>query len=85
MANRRGFQKKRPKIEKRKQRDERKEAGCRQRGGYERNAKECNIQTHNPVYEGHSRPQDGRGQQSTVPLLQYLSICQPHSVGMQRH
>jgi hypothetical protein len=28
-----------------------------------------NIHTQNWVYEGHPRPQDGRGQQSTMPLL----------------
>jgi hypothetical protein len=48
-------------MEKRKQRDERKEAGRRNKGGYEKNAKERasgNVQTHNRVYEGHPRPQD---------------------------
>jgi hypothetical protein len=40
MANRRGFQKERPKMEKRKQLDERKEARLRQKKGYETNAKE---------------------------------------------
>jgi hypothetical protein len=40
MADRRGFQKKRLKMEKRKQRNERKEAGSRQKRGYESNAKE---------------------------------------------
>jgi hypothetical protein len=74
-------------MEKRKQQDERKETGGRQKGGYKRNAKERasgNIQTQNRVYEGHPRPQDGRGQQSTVPLLQYISIRRPHTVRMQR-
>jgi hypothetical protein len=49
---RRGFQKERPKMEKRKKQDEREEAGRRQKGGYERNAKERasgNIQTQNQV------------------------------------
>jgi hypothetical protein len=32
------------------------------------------MQTQNRVYKGHSRPQDGRGQQSTMPLLYHLSI-----------
>jgi ribonuclease HI len=40
MADRRGFQKERPKMEKRKQRDEKNEAERRQKGGYESNAKE---------------------------------------------
>jgi hypothetical protein len=40
MADRRGFQKERPKMEKRKQRDERKEAKRRQTEGYEMIAKE---------------------------------------------
>jgi hypothetical protein len=59
MADRRGFQKERSKTEKRKQRDEIKEAGRRQKGGYERNAKERasgNIPTQNRVYEGHTAP-----------------------------
>jgi hypothetical protein len=43
MVDRRGLKKKRPKIEKRKQRDERKEAGCRHKGGYKRNAKKRAI------------------------------------------
>jgi hypothetical protein len=46
-------------MEKRKQRDERKEAGRRQKGGYKRNAKEIassNIQTQNRVYEDHHGP-----------------------------
>jgi hypothetical protein len=80
MAHRRGLPKERPKIEKRKQRDKRKE------GGYERIAKEIasgNIQTQNRVYKAHTRPQDGSGQQSTMPLLQHLSIRRPHTVGMQ--
>jgi hypothetical protein len=56
MTDRRGFQKERPKIEKWKQRDERKEAGRRQKGGYERAS--GNIQTlnrratHGPKMEG---------------------------------
>jgi hypothetical protein len=49
IADRRGFQKERPKMEKRKQRDERREAGRRQEGGYERNA-------HGPKTEGVSNP-----------------------------
>jgi hypothetical protein len=58
-------------TEERKQRDERKDTGRRQKEGYERKAKERssgNIQTQNRVYEGHPRPQDGSGQQSTIPL-----------------
>jgi hypothetical protein len=50
MTDRREFQKERPRMKKRKQRDERKEAGRRQTRGYERNAKERasgNIQTQN--------------------------------------
>jgi hypothetical protein len=50
MVDRRELQKKRPKMEQRKQRDERKE--------YERIRKVCqekSIQTQNWVYEGHSR------------------------------
>jgi hypothetical protein len=46
-------------MEKRKQRDEIKEAERRQKGIYKRNAKERasdNIQTQNRLYEGHSRP-----------------------------
>jgi hypothetical protein len=39
MVERRGLPKKRPKMEKRKQRDEIKETGRRQKGGYKRNAK----------------------------------------------
>jgi ribonuclease HI len=35
--------------------------------------------------EGHSQTQDGRGQQSTMPLLQHLSIRRPHTVRMQRN
>jgi hypothetical protein len=75
-------------MEKRKQRDEIKEAERRQKGRYKRNAKERasdNIQTQNRLYEGHSRPQDGRGQQSIMPLLQHPSIRRPHTVGMQRN
>jgi hypothetical protein len=52
----------------------------------ERNAKERasgNIQTPNRIYEGHPRPQDGRGWQSTMP--QHRSIRPPHTVGMQRN
>jgi hypothetical protein len=56
-------------MEKRKQRDERKETGRRQKVGYERKEQVAYIQTQNRVYEGHPRPQDGRGQQSTLPLL----------------
>jgi hypothetical protein len=62
MADRRRFQKERPKIEKRKQRDERKEIGRRQKGGYERNANKRasgNIQTQNWVKEGHHGPKIG--------------------------
>jgi hypothetical protein len=73
---------------KQKQRDERKEAGRRQKGGYKRNAKERgsgNIQTLNRIYEGHSRPQDGRGWQSTMPLLQDRSFCRPHTVRMPKN
>jgi hypothetical protein len=44
-----------------------------------------NIQTQIRVYEYHARPQDGRGQQSTIPLLQHPSIRRPHTVGMQRN
>jgi hypothetical protein len=44
-----------------------------------------NIQTQNRVYEGHPRPQYGRDKQSTMPLLQHLSIRRPHTVGMQRN
>jgi hypothetical protein len=75
-------------MEKRKQKDERKETGRRQKGGYKRNAKERasgNIQTQNRVNEGHPRPQDGRDWQSTMPLLQHRSIRRPHTVGMQRN
>jgi hypothetical protein len=67
--------------------DERKEARRRQKGGYKRNAKgknKCTIQTQNRVYEGHSRLQDGRDWQSTMPLLQHRSISRPHTVGIQR-
>jgi hypothetical protein len=39
MFDRKGLQKKIPKKEKRKQRDEIKETGCQQKGGYKRNAK----------------------------------------------
>jgi hypothetical protein len=81
MADQRGFQKERPKMEKLKQRDERKEAGRRQKGGYESNAKERasgNIQTRNRVSEGHPRPQDGRGQQFTMPLLQHWGPDNKH-------
>jgi hypothetical protein len=59
-------------MEKRKQRDEKKEAGHRQKGEYERNAKERasgNIQSQNRVNKGQLRPQYGSGQQSTMPLL----------------
>jgi hypothetical protein len=72
----------RTKMEKRKQRDVRKEAGGRQKGGYKKNAKEKasgNIQTQNRVYEGHSWPQNGRGWQSTMPLLQHRFIRRPHT------
>jgi hypothetical protein len=58
-------------MEKRKQRDERKEAGHRQKGGYKRNVKgraSSNIQTQNRAYEGHPRPQDGRGWKFSMPL-----------------
>jgi hypothetical protein len=44
-----------------------------------------NIQTQNRVYEGHSRLQDGRDWQSTMPLLQHRSISRPHTVGIQRN
>jgi hypothetical protein len=87
MVDRRGLQKKRPKMEKRKQRDERKEAERQQKGGYKSNAKERasgNIQTQIRVYEGHPQLQDGRGWQSTIPLLEHRSIHRPHTVGMQR-
>jgi hypothetical protein len=50
MTDRRGFQKERTKMLKRKQRDERKEAECQQKGGYEKNVKESssgNIQIQN--------------------------------------
>jgi hypothetical protein len=68
--------------------NERKDAGRRQKRGYEKNAKEIasgNIQTQNRVYEGHPRPQHGRGQQFTMTLLQHLSTRRPHTVGMQRN
>jgi hypothetical protein len=58
MTDRRGFQKERPKMEKRKQRDERNETGRQQKGGYEKNAKKKasgKIQTQNRVYDGHPR------------------------------
>jgi hypothetical protein len=70
MTDRRGFQKERPKMEKRKQRDERKETGRQQKGGYEKNAKERtsgNIQAQIRVYRVY------RGQQSTMLLLQHVS------------
>jgi hypothetical protein len=58
-------------MEKRKQRDERKEAERRQKGGYEKNAKQRasgNIHTQNRVY-------DGSGQQYTMPLCNsFLSV-----------
>jgi hypothetical protein len=44
-----------------------------------------NIQTQNRVYEGLRRLQDGRGWQSTMPLLQLRSIRRSHTVGMQRN
>jgi hypothetical protein len=50
-------------MKKRKQRDERKETGRRQKRGYIRYSKERangNIQTQNRVYEGHPWAQDGR-------------------------
>jgi hypothetical protein len=62
MVDRRRLHKKRPKMEKRKQRDEREEPGRRQKGGYKRNTNETasvNIQTQNRVYKGHPRPQEG--------------------------
>jgi hypothetical protein len=60
-------------MEKRKLRNKRKEAGRQQKRGYKR--AKCNIQTQSWVYESHPRPQDGRGQQSTMLLLQsYLSV-----------
>jgi hypothetical protein len=67
---------------------ERKEAGRRQKKGYKRNANKRasgNIQTQKRIYEGHPRPQDGRGWQSTMPLLQNQSIRQPLTIGMQRN
>jgi hypothetical protein len=82
-ADRRWFQKERPKMEKRKQRDERKEVGRRQKEGYERNAKERasgNIQTQNRVYEGHPRrhglKKEGvRNLLSATPIYSSITYC----------
>jgi hypothetical protein len=62
-------------MEKRKQREEKNEAGRRQKIGYKRNVKERasgNIQTQNRVYEGHPPP--------TVPKWKGLAIHYAPSV-----
>jgi hypothetical protein len=59
-------------MKKRKQRDERKKTGHRQKREYKSNTKERasgNILTQNRIYEGHPRPQDG------TPIYPSTTYC----------